>query len=320
MPRLRASSGITVSDAPSGVVRFFDPFRIKPFAGQIRKRFRGIRELAASIDEVGQTTPIKVRVLEDTTDFDAELVDGERRLFACRSLKRPVEAYIDTGVVDVATQFAHCVAANFGRQDHDCLEIAQAIQKLKDFGKTTAQIAAIFGKSVAWVAQHTSLLRLAPEVQQMLIPADEKPLEVGDADDDAGADLTADGDFERATIPFSIALLLVPLPFDLQRRAAEEIREMGMSMVGARRYVRGVLRDSGRHHNVRQRPKEQWQGLESLCSRLRDMVGTYLDMQGQEFDHILRATAQAHRLEVAKALRSFSREVIELAECIEAVK
>jgi ParB-like chromosome segregation protein Spo0J len=38
-------------------VEEFDPRRVRPLPGQPRKRFRGIRELAASIAEVGQLAP-----------------------------------------------------------------------------------------------------------------------------------------------------------------------------------------------------------------------------------------------------------------------
>ena len=37
-----------------------DPFRVKPFADQPRKRFRDIPQLAASIRLAGQVTPIVV--------------------------------------------------------------------------------------------------------------------------------------------------------------------------------------------------------------------------------------------------------------------
>jgi len=63
-----------------------DPFRVKPFADQPRKRFRGIEQLAKSIRLVGQVTPIVVTPCRES-GFDAELVDGERRLQACRMPK-----------------------------------------------------------------------------------------------------------------------------------------------------------------------------------------------------------------------------------------
>src|SRR3989344_916572 len=84
-----------------GKVFLLDPNRVRPFPDQIRKRFRGIPELAQSIKAVGQTTPIKVRLLEDGGDFDAELVDGERRLRACLSISRHVKAIVDDDITSV---------------------------------------------------------------------------------------------------------------------------------------------------------------------------------------------------------------------------
>lgn len=48
-----------------GCVYQFDPKRVKPFADQPRKRFRGISKLADSIRLIGQITPIVVTPCEE---------------------------------------------------------------------------------------------------------------------------------------------------------------------------------------------------------------------------------------------------------------
>jgi len=53
------------------------------------------------------------------------------------------------------------VAANFCRQQHDAVEIMEAVVALKKSGRTNREIAGIFGKSEVWVYQYSSLERLA---------------------------------------------------------------------------------------------------------------------------------------------------------------
>ena len=79
-------------------VQSFDPFRVRPLPNQPRKRFRGIGELASSIAEVGQATPGVVTLVKDDPEFDAQLVDGARRLRACKNLGRPFRAEVRPAV------------------------------------------------------------------------------------------------------------------------------------------------------------------------------------------------------------------------------
>ena len=106
---------------PAGMVLRLEPRRVKPFAKNPRKRFRGIPQLAESILAVGQITPIIVAPCGEG-GYDAELVDGERRLRACLLAKVPVTAILD-GNGRVADRYVRSVAANFCRQGHDAVEI-----------------------------------------------------------------------------------------------------------------------------------------------------------------------------------------------------
>jgi ParB family chromosome partitioning protein len=98
------------------IVVEFDPQRVRPLPGQPRKRFRGIQELANSIDEIGQASPGIVTPIEGNSDYDAQLVDGERRLRACRMLNRPFVAQVRPAADDEEI-FAASFGANFGKQD-----------------------------------------------------------------------------------------------------------------------------------------------------------------------------------------------------------
>lgn len=148
--------------------------RIAPMKEQPRTYFdpESIETLAASIKENGQLVPIRLFPLEDGKHF--EIIDGERRWRACRSLGlRTVKAIYDLEK-DPEKRYASAVASNFERTGHTPLEIAHAIVRLKK-SMTMSAVASTFGKSVAWLNRHESLLKLCPEAQQMLSPEIPKP-------------------------------------------------------------------------------------------------------------------------------------------------
>jgi ParB/RepB/Spo0J family partition protein len=248
-----------------------DPFRVKPFAGQPRKRFRGIKQLADSISAIGQVTPIKVTPC-DEKGFDAELVDGERRLQACRSIRVPVEALLEEGV-DPAERFALAVAANFCRDGHDCIEVADAIARLQGQGRTYEQTASIFGKTNTFVAQHLALLKLHPDVQNLLKRA---------GDDQREGRAKRRG---RGRMTLSVALLLVPLPPSMQLRAANHIARKKLGMDAARNYVHGLAAAKGKKVGTQRSPRHQLQVLWSQLDAMRHKLERYAMLS----HHALRA-------------------------------
>jgi len=258
---------------PATEIVLLDPERVKPFKDQPRKRFRGIANLAESIRLVGQITPIVVTPcdgFERSLGFDAELINGERRLQACRALKRPVKAVVE-GPVSAADRFALSVAANFCRQAHDCMESAAAVAKLKLQGRTSAEIAGIFGKTISWVAQHYSLMSLHPEVQRML--------------ERAADDLRQTGRIRRrcGRMTFSLALLLVPLESARQVRLAKVIVQRKMSLAAARDYVRKAASAEGTKHGHTGvgktiSPRGRFSALYNLFDTFGHGLNRYVDM------------------------------------------
>lgn len=235
-----------------------DPWRVKPFADQPRKRFRGIPQLAESIRLVGQVTPIIVTACREN-GFDAELVDGERRLQACRLGKMRIKAVFE-GKVNAAERFALSIAANFCRQEHDCLEVAEAIQRLKAEGRSIEEIAGIFGKGGSWVHQHTSLLSLHPDVQEMLKRA-------GDEQKQSRKQIRA-----RGRMTLSIALLLVPLSRPVQLQTANHIVKNKLSMAAARSYVLKIAAAKNTKVGHKRSPKHDfimfWNAMDTFRHRI----------------------------------------------------
>lgn len=98
------------------------------------------------------------------------LIDGERRWRAAQraGLKTLWVAY-NPGVD--ATNMHECsLAANFNREGHTKMDTARALQKEVDAGKTATELAAVTGKSEAWVSMHLMLMKLDPVLQELLDP------------------------------------------------------------------------------------------------------------------------------------------------------
>jgi ParB family chromosome partitioning protein len=139
---------------------------IRPNSRQPRTNFpeAGIRELAASIKEVGILQPLVVR----PTPGGFELIAGERRLRAAREagLER-VPVLIRQAGEDESMELA--LVENLQRENLSPLETAAAYQALMDgFGLTRERLARRLGKSRAAVTNTLRLVHLPESIQALL--------------------------------------------------------------------------------------------------------------------------------------------------------
>jgi ParB family chromosome partitioning protein len=139
---------------------------IRPNSNQPRRSFPegGIKELAASIREVGILQPLVVRSTAD----GFELIAGERRLRAAREagLDRVPVLIRQAGETE-SVELA--LVENLQREDLNPLETAAAYQALMDgFGLTKEQLAHRLGKSRAAVSNTLRLAQLPEPVRAML--------------------------------------------------------------------------------------------------------------------------------------------------------
>jgi ParB family chromosome partitioning protein len=143
---------------------------IRPNTHQPRRNFSetSIKELAASIREVGILQPLVIR----STDTGFELIAGERRLRAAR------EAGLDRVPVLIrqageSESMEMALVENLQREDLNPLETAAAYQALMDsFGLTKDQLAHRLGKSRAAITNTLRLTRLPESIRTMVL--DEK--------------------------------------------------------------------------------------------------------------------------------------------------
>lgn len=277
---------------PKTTIQEFDPDSVRPMPGQPRKRFKGITELAESIQEIGQSTPGIVTLIDDDPRFKAQLVDGERRLRACKRAGVSFRAEVRSPAA-AAELFVASFGANFGKQDHDPMEIAEGLARIQAMGRTIEQLARIAGKSTCWVSQHLSLLKLHPEVQKQLISeTDESP-----------------------PLNFSLAQLLVPLPEPRQLVLARRcVRSGGMTVAAARRIILKERHAAGDTKVYRNKTgaKRQLHGLEGMISDTTDRLGIFLDMPGPDLNALIDTLDGRSKRELIER----SRELIEGIEGI----
>ncbi len=236
--------------------------KIRRFADQPRTYFDGrdMADLSASIEEIGQQTPIVVKAITGDPKHDYELVDGERRWIACGMVGvEMMLAWVKT-VKDAEEQFVSSVVGNFGRSGHTALEVAQAIDKIRKSkrmekyspGEQVARIAKIFARSEPWVYQHIAILRLHPEVQAMMAPT--LP--------------------DEQRMSHSLGVFISSLHQDLQLEIAKEAVAKKMNLNQARVYARQAAEEVGVQagRGRRRIPDDDFKILNSFIRRTKEGI------------------------------------------------
>lgn len=140
--------------------------RIKPNPFQPREDFdsQSLEELTQSIKEKGVIQPILVRRRGDTY----ELIAGERRLRACKSLHIK-EIPVIVKDVDDRDSLEISLIENIQRQELNPIEEARAYQYLiEKFQVTQDKISDVLGKARVTVTNTLRLLKLPLEIQDEL--------------------------------------------------------------------------------------------------------------------------------------------------------
>lgn len=138
--------------------------QIKPNPFQPREEFNQehIDELAQSIKEKGVIQPLLVRRRGDSY----ELIAGERRLRACKSLGLKEIPIIVKDIGD-RDSLEYALIENIQREDLNPIEEAHAYQHLIDkFQVTQEKIGEALGKGRTTIANTLRLLRLPHEIQE----------------------------------------------------------------------------------------------------------------------------------------------------------
>ena len=134
---------------------------------QPRREFdeSALKELAASIREIGIITPITLR---QTADGKYQIIAGERRWRASQMAGlKSIPAYIRTAEDDNIMEMA--LVENIQREDLNAIEIALAYQHLSEStGMTQERISERVGKSRTSITNYLRLLKLPAQIQMAL--------------------------------------------------------------------------------------------------------------------------------------------------------
>ncbi len=140
---------------------------ISPNPFQPRKEFdeMELKELAKSISNYGVIQPIIVRKNKD----GFQLVAGERRYRACKMIGRQqIPAIIQD--IDDQSMAAVSLIENLQRKELNYFEEAIAYSTLLHrFGLTQEELAQRVGKSQSAIANKLRLLKIAPEIRNLII-------------------------------------------------------------------------------------------------------------------------------------------------------
>jgi ParB family chromosome partitioning protein len=216
--------------------------KVRPNPFQPRRRFAAaeLQELVQSVKERGIMQPVLVRRKGDAW----ELIAGERRFRAAQKLGHLTLPAVEVTASDVdALEIA--LVENLQRTDLDPLEEAEGYRRLQEeFHLTQEQVATKVGKDRATVANAIRLLKLGPEVQEMLV---------------AG----------RITAGHARVLAGLPNPRD-QKRLADRIVLQGLSVRDAENILAGV-KGSGKSRKTTRPPDPNVSRLEA---QLREFFET----------------------------------------------
>lgn len=138
-----------------------------------RKVFRRIEELAATIKAVGIIDPPTVVPMADGR---YKITTGERRFRAAKLAGLKQIPVIVGDAEEEKVRRAKSLISNIQREDLSALELAQALQEMKDENpevKTNRDLAGQIGKSEQWVGQMLKILDL-PEAAQAKLRSSER--------------------------------------------------------------------------------------------------------------------------------------------------
>ena len=154
---------------------YIETEKIKPNSQQPRKTFseETIKELADSIREYGILEPLVViRTEKDTmtgAEVEYELIAGERRLMAAKSLDLPTVPVIIRKPIEEQKKLELALIENIQREDLTPIAKARAFARLiNEFGLTQQSLAERIGKSRESIANALRLLQLSQETQNAL--------------------------------------------------------------------------------------------------------------------------------------------------------
>lgn len=226
---------------------------IAPNRYQPREEFdeAALSELTESVQRYGVLQPVLLRKLPQG---GYELIAGERRLRAAKGAgldKIPalVREYNDSEISEIA------LIENLQREDLSVLEEARAYQRLlTEFGLTQEELAGRLGRSRSHLANIMRLLKLVPQVQELL-----------------GSGVLTVGQ----------ARPLLALPEELQQQAADFIQEHDLNARQCEELAKKLAADpTALEKGTGEKPKVQEDiYIREAAEKLKALLGTQVQIK-----------------------------------------
>ena len=165
--KMQASAGVNEIE--------ISKIEVNPFQPRTNFDEGALKELAASIREIGLIQPITLRKIDDER---YQIIAGERRFRAAQlagleSIPSYIRKAKDDGMLEMA------LVENIQREDLDAIEIAMSYQRLMDeLEFTQEELSTRVGKQRSTIANYLRLLKLPAIVQKGLI---DKQISMGHA-------------------------------------------------------------------------------------------------------------------------------------------
>lgn len=281
---------------------------IRPYEGQPRDYFNlvKIQRLSDSIDVTAQIQAGMIRRLPSdavVAGVKYEIVDGERRWRAIMLIpaeRRPLYKSEIIEADDEVVQFLIAGMANFNREGHQPLEVAETIHRYCEFGIPMQAVADLLGISVPWAYNIKGLRTLAEPVKDLLRPRDD--------DDDEKKP-------KRPPLPVVAAMQLSKLPDpNLQIALARKVVRGEISLAHLRKEVVSVAAIAGIQvqQHIRS-PLKRWERRET---KMRPLLKSAEGISELLNDEAVMRIAHAHPVEKGKLRRDLqrARTLIEVAE------
>ena len=237
----------------SGPERIVKISKVEPNKKQPRKKFNedALSELAESIRQYGVLQPLLVS--DKKTYY--EIIAGERRWRAAKiaGLKEIpviVKEYNDQQIVEIS------LIENIQREDLNAIEEAQAYKNLiEDFDLTQDELAERLSKSRTAITNSMRLLKLAPDVQQMLI---DEMISAGHA-----------------------RTLLTLTDFELQKQTALKVFDEKLSVRETEQLVKKIIKQKSEpsSHKEKSEGSDEKIIYDNLEEKIKQILGTKVQIQ-----------------------------------------
>ncbi len=297
-----------------------DPRRIRPLPDNPRSNdnpgftIQSLTALGESIRLTGQLEDVLVCPISDDPQYDAQLVDGERRHRSCLLTGVMIYATVREDITpEMARQlYLLSVVRNHSKVPMMLRETIVIVKRFRgpEYRMSIEEVATIFGgKSRQWVMTLEKLSRLHPDVLAMLADIPDKNVPNADTKE-MKRKARRRG---NTLLTQQHGQLLLAFPQDEQLRHAEYVVSSGMNFGESRRYLLAQRGNAGlKRGGGRNRSSDHFRSLRTFSEHSTTALGIFMDMTEEERVRMFAGRPIEERRHVQKKLADLQELVVTL--------